>query len=74
MLRHSAAMAILHAKGNIRKTSLWLGYAEIGTAQAFIRASLPEKLDILDANMPPSIRLGNFTEVRDSLMEFLGGK
>ena len=73
-LRHSAAMAILHATGDIRKVSLWLGHADLRTTDMYVRASPAEKLDILESNTPPSIRPGTFLGVRDSLMELLGGK
>ena len=74
VLRHSVAMAILHATGDIRKVSLWLGHADLRTTEMYVRASPAEKLDILDANTPPSIRPGTFPGVRDTLMELLGGK
>ena len=74
VLRHSAAMAILHATGDIRKVSLWLGHADIRTTEMYVRASPAEKLGILATNTPPSIRPGSFPGVRDSLMALLGGK
>ena len=74
VLRHSAAMSILHAtRGDIRKVSLWLGHADIKTTEVYIRASPAEKLGILEANTPPSIRSGTFPGVKDSLMRVLGG-
>ena len=42
VLRHSAAMAILHAMGDIRKVSLWLGHADIRTTEMYVRASRAE--------------------------------
>ena len=72
VLRHSAAMAILHATGDIRKVSLWLGHADIKTTEAYVHASPAEKLRILETNTPPSIRLGNFPGVKDDLMRVLG--
>ncbi len=74
VLRHSAAMAILHATGDIRKVSLWLGHATIRTTEMYVHASPAERLGILEATTPPSIRPGTFLGVRDSLMEILGGK
>ena len=74
VLRHSAAMAILHATGDIRKVSLWLGHADIRTTEMYIRASPAGKLGILETNTPPSIRPGTFPGVGDSLMELPGGK
>ncbi len=69
-LRHSAAMAILHATGDIRKVLLWLGHATLASTEMYLHASLVEKLEILNATAPPSIRPGG----SDSLMELLNGK
>ena len=65
---------ILHATGDIRKVSLWLGHAEIRTTEAYLRASPAEKLAVLEANVPPSIRPGIFSGAKDDLMRVLGGK
>ena len=73
VLRHSAAMAILHATGDIRKVSLWLGHADIRTTEVYLRASPAEKLEILAANAPPGIRRGTFAGVKDDLMKILRG-
>ena len=73
-LRHSAAMAILHATGDIRKVSLWLGHATLASTEMYLHASPAEKLEILKATAPPSIRPGIFPGVSDSLMELLNGK
>lgn len=67
-------MMILHATGDIRKVSLWLGHANLKSTEVYLRASPAEKLEILQANAPPSIRRGAFPGVRDSLMSMLGGK
>ncbi len=72
VLRHSAAMTVLHATGDIRKVSLWLGHADIRTTEMYLRASPAEKLAILGTNTPPSIRSGAFPGVKDSLMRVLG--
>ena len=74
VLRHSTAMTILHATGDIRKVSLWLGHADIKTTEAYLRASPAEKLRILETNVPPSIRPGTFPGATDSLMRVLGGR
>ena len=73
VLRHSAAMAILHATGDIRKVSLWLGHADIKTTEVYLRASPAEKLEILAVNAPPEIQPGTFAGVKDDLMRVLGG-
>ena len=42
VLRHSAAMAILHATGDIRKVSLWLGHADIRTTEMYVARARPK--------------------------------
>ena len=74
VIRHSTAMTILHATGDIRKVSLWLGHADLKTTEVYIRASPAEKLKILEAKAPPSIRPGTFSGAKDDLMRVLGGK
>ena len=55
VLRHSTAMTILHATGDIRKVSLWLGHADIKTTEASLRASPAEKRESLRPTYrPPS--------------------
>ncbi len=74
VLRRSTAMTILHAtRGDVRKVSLWLGHADVTTTEVYLRSSPAEKLEILEANTPPSIRRGTFNGVQDSLMMVLGG-
>ena len=74
VIRHSSAMMILHATGDIRKVSLWLGHDNLKSTEVYLRASPAEKLEILQANAPPSIRRGAFPGARDSLMSMLGAK
>ena len=74
VVRHSTAMAILRATGDIRKVSLWLGHADIRTTEVYLRASPAEKLEILAAHTPPEIRPGAFPGAQDSLMRLLNGR
>lgn len=74
VIRHSAAMAILQATGDIRKVSLWLGHATLASTEMYLHASPAEKLEILKATTPPSIRPGTFPSVADSLMTLLNGQ
>ena len=74
VLRHSTAMTILHATGDIRKVSLRLGHADTKTTELYLRASPAEKLEILEANTPPSIRPGKFPGAQDRLMSLLNGQ
>ena len=73
VVRHSTAMAILRATGDIRKVSLWLGHADIRTTEVYLRASPMEKLEILAAHTPPEIRPGAFPGAQDALMRLLNG-
>jgi site-specific recombinase XerD len=60
VLRHTAAMLVLQATGDIRKVSLWLGHADIQTTEAYLRADPTEKLAALDTMVPPTLKRGQF--------------
>jgi integrase/recombinase XerD len=45
VLRHTCAMIILQATQDIRKVSLWLGYATLMTTEIYTRGDPTEKLD-----------------------------
>jgi integrase/recombinase XerD len=72
VLRHTCAMMILQATGDLRKVSLWLGHAEMQTTEVYLRADPTEKLEALEAVMPPALRRGRFT-VPDQLIASLQG-
>lgn len=71
VLRHSCAMHTLAATGDIRKVALWLGHANIMTTETYLRADPTEKLAVLAAHVPPSIRPGKFRPPSDSLIAML---
>ena len=60
VLRHSCAMHILQATGDIRKVSLWLGHASIQSTEIYLRADPTEKLDALAMGIPPALKRGKF--------------
>jgi len=60
VLRHTCAMTILQATGDVRKVSLWLGHADMKTTQMYLRADPSEKLEAIDSVVPPSLRRGRF--------------
>ena len=60
VLRHSCAMNILQATRDVRKVALWLGHARLQTSEIYIRADPTEKLDAIEAVVPPSLRRGRF--------------
>lgn len=73
VLRHTWAMMILHATGDLRKVSLWLGHAAMQTTAVYLRADPTDKIAALDAVMPPALRRGHFT-VPDTLLALLHGE
>jgi len=60
VLRHTCAMRILEATGDIRKVSLWLGHCDISTTQIYLRADPDEKLSVVELLVPPKLRRGRF--------------
>lgn len=73
VLRHTCAMIILQATGDLRKVSLWLGHADMQTTEVYLRADPTEKIEALEAVMPPALRRGQFT-VPDKLIASLRGE
>jgi site-specific recombinase XerD len=72
VLRYTCAMMILQATRDLRKVSLWLGHADMQTTEGYLRADPTEKLEALEAIMPPVLRRGQFT-VPDKLIASLQG-
>ena len=73
VLRHTCAMMIYQATGDLRKVSLWLGHADMQATEVYVRADPTEKLDAIEAVIPPSLRRGQFT-VPDRLIAILHGQ
>ena len=71
VLRHACAIHTLEATGDIRKVSLWLGHASVQSTEIYLRADPVDKLNILAARQPPSVRKGVFLDVTDRLMAIL---
>jgi integrase/recombinase XerD len=72
LLRHSCAMMIFQATGDLRKVSLWLGHAHMKTTEIYLRADPMEKIEAIEAVTPPGLRRGRFT-VPDKLIASLRG-
>lgn len=70
VLRHTCAMAILAATGDVRRVSLWLGHSDVKTTEMYLHADVDEKLAIVGAVVPPSLKRGRFN-VPDSLIAAL---
>jgi site-specific recombinase XerD len=60
VLRHTCAMTLLQATGDLRKVSLWLGHSDMKTTQMYLRADPTEKLDAASAVTPLSLKRGRF--------------
>jgi site-specific recombinase XerD len=59
-LRHSCAVIMLQATRDIRKVALWLGHADIRTTEVYLRMDPSEKLEAVEAVVPPGLRRGRF--------------
>ncbi len=73
VLRHTCAMVVLQATQDIRKVSLWLGHSNLITTEVYVRADPTEKLEAIEAVVPPSLRKGRFRPP-DKLLTLLKGK
>jgi site-specific recombinase XerD len=60
VLRHTAAMALLHAGTDITVIALWLGHERAETAQIYIHADQAIKQRALDRTTPPGVRPGRY--------------
>ncbi|XUY29952.1 tyrosine-type recombinase/integrase (plasmid) [Agrobacterium sp. rho-8.1] len=59
-LRHSCAVIMLQATHDIRKVALWLGHTDIRTTEVYLRMDPTEKLEAVEAVVPPELRRGRF--------------
>ncbi len=59
-LRHSCAVMMLQATHDIRKVALWLGHADVRTTEVYLRLDPTEKLEAIEAALPPGLRRGRF--------------
>ncbi len=71
-LRHSCAMTLREAGVDISVIALWLGHADIRTAQIYLHADLAVKERALARTTPPDIRPGRYRP-SDTLLAFLEG-
>ncbi len=73
VLRHTCAMIVLQATQDIRKVSLWLEHSNLTTTEVYVRADPTEKLEAIQAIVPPSLRKGKFRPP-DKLLALLKAK
>ncbi len=72
VLRHTAAMGLLHAGVDVTVIALWLGHESVETAQIYIHADLTIKERALARTTPLDATPGRY-RAPDALMAFLEG-
>jgi site-specific recombinase XerD len=70
VLRHTAAMQLLHAGVDIAVIALWLGHEQTETTQIYLHADMTIKQRALDRTTPPNTRPGRY-QPSDSVLAFL---
>jgi integrase/recombinase XerD len=70
VLRHTAAMQLLHADVDTSVIALWLGHENVETTQIYLHADLRLKERALARTRPPTTKPGRFRP-SDSLLAFL---
>jgi site-specific recombinase XerD len=72
VLRHTAAMRLLHAGVDTTVIALWLGHVDVSTTQIYLDADLALKQQALDRTTPTTTAPGRY-KPPDSLIAFLEG-
>jgi integrase/recombinase XerD len=70
VLRHTAAMALLHAGVDITVIALWLGHQSVTTTQIYLQADMELKQRALDRTTPIATAPGRY-QPPDQLLAFL---
>jgi len=73
VLRHTCALNVLMATGDLRKVALWLGHASQQTTEIYLQVDPLERIEALETVVPPTLRPGRFTPP-DRLIEMLRNK
>lgn len=60
VLRHTCALNVLQATGDVRKVALWLGHESIQTTEDYLRVDVTQRIGLLDAATPPQLKPGKF--------------
>lgn len=60
VLRHTCALSVLQATGDIRKVALWLGHESIQTTEDYLRVDVTQRIEVLGSTTPPQLRPGKF--------------
>jgi site-specific recombinase XerD len=72
VLRHTAAMRLLHAGVDTSVIALWLGHEHLETTQIYLHADLALKERALARTTPPSAKPGRYRPP-DAILAFLEG-
>jgi len=70
VLRHTAAMRLLHAGVDVTVIALWLGHENVNTTQIYLQADLALKEHALARTTPPNTKPGRY-HAPDPLVAFL---
>jgi integrase len=70
VLRHTAAMRLLHAGVDTSVIALWLGHEQVDTTQRYLRADLALKERALERTAPLHAVPGRY-QPSDALLAFL---
>jgi site-specific recombinase XerD len=60
VLRHTCALNVLQATGDIRQVALWLGHESIQTTEDYLRVDVTQRIGVLTSVTPPQLRPGKF--------------
>jgi site-specific recombinase XerD len=70
VLRHTCALNVLQATGDIRQVALWLGHESTQTTEDYLRVDVTQRIAMLTAAAPPQLRPGKF-RAPDALIAML---
>jgi integrase/recombinase XerD len=70
VLRHTAAMRLLHAGVDLAVIALWLGHEQVDTTLIYLHADLAIKERALERTRPPDATPGRYRP-SDPLLAFL---
>jgi len=70
ILRHTAAMRLLHAGADVATIALWLGHESMETTGIYLHADMTIKQRALDRTTPIGGKTGRY-QAPDKLMAFL---
>ena len=73
VLRHTCALTVLQATGDIRKVSLWLGHVNMQTTEMYTRADPSVKLEVLESIVAPKLRSGRFKATDELIASLQAG-